>query len=65
MHVLIQKGLVLYGMKNYNNALGIFNKVLSIDCENQHALMDKGLVFLEIGRYVEALDLFNKCLIND
>ncbi len=52
-------------MKNYNNALGIFNKVLSIDCENQHALMDKGLVFLEIGRYVEALDLFNKCLIND
>ncbi|WP_225369142.1 tetratricopeptide repeat protein [Methanobrevibacter arboriphilus] len=44
--------------------MDIFNKVLSIDCENHYALMDKGLVFLEIGRYAEALDLFNKCLIN-
>lgn len=46
--------------KNYKNAQEVFEKVLSIDPQNQYGFINLGYTFLEMGEFKKAVEVFEK-----
>ena len=56
------KGLILEGLKNYNEALKFFNKSINHDPEDIDAIVNKGSIYNNLSEYENALNCFEKAL---
>ena len=60
--VYFNKGSCLIKMKNYEEAIESFNKVIEIDSKHKHAHFIKGLIYNIQNNYNEALICFNRAI---
>ncbi len=56
------KGIDLYSMGRYDDAIKYFNRALEIDPSYIKALSNKGVVLNKLGRYEEAIKCFDKVI---
>ena len=59
VYALEGKGLVLYELGHYGEALVSLDKALELDPSAYDALNDKGLTLTKLGDYTQALSAFN------
>jgi tetratricopeptide (TPR) repeat protein len=57
-NALYNKGVILYQLGNYTEAIGYFDKALAIDPKDEVALYEKGVVLDKLGK-----DLLNLVLV--
>jgi tetratricopeptide (TPR) repeat protein len=62
---LIDKGITLYALGNYNEAITYYDKALAIDPDQKNALLNKGYALSKLGRYSEAITYYDKILAID
>jgi tetratricopeptide (TPR) repeat protein len=62
---LIKRGVGLFRLGKYNEAISLFDKVLAIDPNDTYALGSKAAALAVMGKYNEAISLFDKVLAID
>jgi tetratricopeptide (TPR) repeat protein len=60
--VHLRKGQSLFDMKNYQEAIGCFDRILRENTTNLEALANKGHCNGKLGRYQEAIACYNRVL---
>jgi tetratricopeptide (TPR) repeat protein len=60
-----QKGLVLYSMNRYQQAIECFDKAILIDANNPRIWISKGSILGNLGRYQQAIECFDKAILID
>lgn len=60
--IMFQKGICLTFLERSDEALVLFDKVISIDPTDYHALREKGLILSNQGKNVEAIALYDLAL---
>jgi tetratricopeptide (TPR) repeat protein/serine/threonine protein kinase len=56
------KGIALYDLGQYNDALSAFNKALELDPNKAHAWYYKGITLRSLGQYNDALTALDKAI---
>ena len=59
---LAGRGLVLYSLGRYDEALESYNKAVQLQSNDAMAWSNRGLVLVNLGRYEEALESFDKAI---
>jgi tetratricopeptide (TPR) repeat protein len=59
---LMEKGIALYDLGQYNESIGRYDKVLAIDPNHVDALNAKGAALYDLGKYNESIGYFDKTL---
>ena len=62
LYALDNKGLALYNLGKYEEAIEWYDKVLKIDPNDVNALNNKGLALNNLGKYQEAIEWYDKAL---
>ena len=62
INVLLNKGEMLFILKDYTDSINSFNSVLKKDSRNINALMYLGLIYPNFNDFNKALDCFDKIL---
>jgi len=62
---LNNKGVDLYNLGKYEEAIEWYNKAITIDPNFLKALINKGLALQNLGKYQEAIDCYDKVLVLD
>ena len=57
-----EKGLVLFNLGKYEEALQAFDQAIQLSPKNAYNLNMKGVVLAQMGRYNEAIKYFNKAI---
>ena len=65
IHGLHEKGVALFNLGNYTEAIKYFDKVLAINSSNIFGLENKGAALFNLGNYTEAIKYFDKVLAID
>ena len=60
---LNSKGLALYNLGKYEEAITWYDKALSCRCKYVHALTNKGSALDDLGKYEEAISWYDKALV--
>ncbi len=60
--LLMRKGIDYSSRYEYENALGVFNRILKIEPANYEAMFWKGITLANLGRYPESLTLFDQSI---
>ncbi len=58
----LNKGIALYDLKQYDEAINAYNKAIAIDPEYANNFYNKGLALYKSGRYDEAITTLNKAI---
>jgi tetratricopeptide (TPR) repeat protein len=61
--VLNNKGLVLFRLGNYTEAIECYDKSLALDPSNSKIWNNKGLVLFRLGNYTEAIECRSSALL--
>lgn len=62
-HALEFKGVALYQLGSFNEALRFFDQALGIDPDLPDALVFKGLIYSKYDKHTEALALYDRALV--
>ena len=60
-----QKGLALYGINRYQQAIECFDKAILIDGNDPRIWTSKGSILGNLGRYQQAIECFDKAILID
>jgi tetratricopeptide (TPR) repeat protein len=62
---LMEAGIILYNLGEYNQSISLYDKILDIDPNNANALINKGLSLNSLGRFNESIVNYDKVLAID
>ena len=60
--MLNRKGFILFGIDRFEDAIVVFNKVLSTNADDTYALSFKGSSYDGLGEYEKAIECFDRVL---
>jgi tetratricopeptide (TPR) repeat protein len=63
VHALTDKGIALYNLGRYEEAIVCYDKLLEINPKDVDALYNKGVALSDLGRYGEAIVCYDKLLV--
>ncbi len=59
---IILKGLALYNLRKYNEAMESYDRAIKIDPNNAYAWYNKGNALYALGKYNEAMESYDRAI---